>query len=145
MTYYANMVYDYCPLKEEQYRVRLTIGGDRLDYANKTASPAANLLDTKLLINSTISYEESNARFMTIDIKDCFLMSLLPPGEQEYMIIHSRYFDKEIRDLYNLHEKINEDGYVYCEIQLGMYGLKQAAILAYNLIKKDWNQQDIIQ
>ena len=62
-------------------------------------------------------------------------MSPLPPGEREYMRIHSRYFDKEIRDLYNLHDKINSDGYVYYEIQLGMYGLKQAAILAYKLIK----------
>ena len=61
-------------------------------------------------------------------------MSPLPPGEREYMRIHSRYFDKEIRNLYNLHDKINQDGYVYCEIQLGMYGLKQAAILAYKLI-----------
>ena len=43
---YANMVCDYRPLKEEKYRVRLTIGGDRLDYTNETASPAANLLDT---------------------------------------------------------------------------------------------------
>ena len=133
---YANMVCDYRPLKDEKYRVRLTIGGDKLDYNNETASPAANLLDTKILINSTISDANKNAKFMTIDIKDCFLMSPLPPGEREYMRIHSRYFDTEIRNLYNLHDKINKDGYVYCEIQLGVYGLKQAAILAYNLIKE---------
>ena len=89
------MVCDYRPLKDEKYRVRLTIGGDKLDYNNETASPTANLLDTKILINSTISDAERNARFMTIDIKDCFLMSPLPPGEREYMRIHSRYFDKE--------------------------------------------------
>ena len=130
------MVCNYRPLKEEKYQVQLTIGGDKLDYDNETASPTANLLDTKILINSTISDAKKNARFMTIDIKDCFLMSPLPPGEREYMRIHSRYFDKEIRDLYNLHNKINQDGYVYCEIQLGMYGLKQAAILAYKLIQE---------
>ena len=73
---------------------------------------------------------------MKIDIKDCFLMSTLPPGKQEYMRIHSKYFDKEIRDLYQLHGKVNKDGYIYCKIQLGMYGLEQAAILAYNLIKE---------
>ena len=77
-----------------------------------------------------------NARFMVIDIINCFLMSLLPPGQHEYMQIHSKYFNKEIRDLYNLQVKINQDGYVYCKIQLGMYGLKQAAILTYNLIKQ---------
>ena len=133
---YANMVCDFKPLKEEQYRVRLTIGGDKLDYEQETASPTANLLDTKILLNSTISDACRNARFMTIDIKNCFLNSPLPPGDREYMRIHSKYFDKSIRDLYKLHDKINKDGYVYCEIQLGIYGLKQAAILAYNLIKE---------
>ena len=70
------MLYDF-HFKEEQYRVRLTIEGDRLYYANETASPAANLLDAKILINSTISDAEQNARFMVIDIKNCFLMSPL--------------------------------------------------------------------
>ena len=73
---------------------------------------------------------------MTMDINNCFLMTPLPLGDREYMRIHSRYFDQQFRNLYNLHDKIDRDGYVYCEIQLGMYGLKQAAILAYNLIKK---------
>ena len=52
---YANMVCDYRPLKEEKYRVMLTIGGDKLEYENKTASSTANLIDTKILVNSTIS------------------------------------------------------------------------------------------
>ena len=41
------MVCDYRPLKEEKYRVRLTIGGDKLDYNNETVSPIATLIDTK--------------------------------------------------------------------------------------------------
>ena len=45
--------------------------------------------------------------------------------------MHSRYFPSEFRDLYKLHNKSNPDGYVYCVIQRGMYGIKQAAILAY--------------
>ena len=133
---YANMVCDYRPLKEEKYRVRLTIGGDKLDYTRETASPTANLVDTKILINSTISDAHEGAKFMTADIKDCFLMTPLPEGDREYMRIHGKYFDNEFLTLHNLHDKINEDGYVYCEIQLGMYGLKQAAILYYNLIKQ---------
>jgi len=35
----------------------------------------------------------------------------------------------------NTNEKINKDGYVYCKIKLGMYGLKQAALLAYQQLK----------
>ena len=133
---YANMVCDYRPLKEEKYRVRLTIGGDKLEYNNETASPTANLVDTKILINSTISDAHKGARFMSVDIKDCFLMTPLPLDDREYMRINAKYFDEEFKTIHKLHNKVNKDGYVYCEIQLGMYGLKQAAILSYNLIKQ---------
>ena len=46
---------DYLPLKSEPYRVRLTVGRDRLEYPNDTSSPVASLLEPKLLFNSTIS------------------------------------------------------------------------------------------
>ena len=52
---YANIVCDYREHKEEKFRVRLTLGGDKLEYFDETASPAANLLETKILINSVIS------------------------------------------------------------------------------------------
>ena len=48
------MVCNYRPLNDKKYRVRLTIGGDKLNYQDETASPTDNLLDTKILINSTI-------------------------------------------------------------------------------------------
>ena len=63
-------------------------------------------------------------------------MTPLPPGKREYMQIHSKYFDQEFCNLHNLHNKINNDGYVYCGILLGMYGLKQSEILAYKLIEQ---------
>ena len=73
--------------------MRLTIGGEKIKYDKERASPAANLLDTKLLLNSTILDAHKGARFMSLDIKDCFLMTPLPVCEQEYMRIHSKYFD----------------------------------------------------
>ena len=51
---YANFVCDYFPLKSEPYRVRLTVGGDRLEYPDDASSPAAYLLEKKLLFNITI-------------------------------------------------------------------------------------------
>ena len=53
------------------------------------------------------------------------------------MRIHSKYFDTEFRKLYNIDSIIAKDGYVYCEIHRGMYGLKQAAIPAYNQLKEN--------
>ena len=65
---YANMVCDYIPYKEEKHRVRLTVGGDHLTYNDDVSSPAASLLETKLLLNSTPSDASKGARFMTLDI-----------------------------------------------------------------------------
>ena len=133
---YSNFVCDLKPLKDEKHRVRVTIGGDRLTYDHETAAPTAGLLDTKIIINSTISDAKKGARFMSLDLKNFFLQTPLPPDEREYMRIHGKYFDKELRDLYNLESLIDSDGYVYCEVKLGMYGLKQAAILAFKQLKK---------
>ena len=46
------MVCDYRPLKEEKFRVHLTIGDDKLPYDDKTASPAADLLQTKYYLTA---------------------------------------------------------------------------------------------
>ena len=130
---YANFVCDIRPLKTEQFRVRLTVGGDRLEYPDDTASPAATLLESKLLLNSTISQSAQGARFMTLDIKDFFLQTFME--RPEYMKIHSKYFLPDIREKYDIASKIHRDGYVYCKIKCGMYGLKQAARLAYDSLK----------
>ena len=52
---YATYVLYYHPLKDEKYIVRVTLGGDRLIYLDDAGSPAANLMETKILVNSTIS------------------------------------------------------------------------------------------
>ena len=129
---YANMVCDYRPGKDDPYRTRLTIGGDKLDYYGNASSPAASLLETKLIINSVISDSSKGARFASLDIKDHFLQSLLP--DAEYMKIHSKYFFEDIKSQYDIDTLIDTDGYVYCKIVKGMYGLKQAAKLGRETI-----------
>ena len=60
-----------------------------------------------------------------------------PAAKSEYMRIHSKYFSNRFRKLYKIEDKIDGYGYVYlyCVILRGMYGLKQAAILAYQHLK----------
>ena len=119
---YANMVCDHRPLKKEKDRVRLTLGGYVLDYFGDTSSPAASLLEAKLLINSVISDAHRGARFMSLDIKYHFLQSIL--DDPEYLRIHSKYFFTDIRLKYNIDAIIVPDRYVYCKIKRGIYGLK---------------------
>ena len=54
----------------------------------------------------------------------------------EYIKIPFRWIPEEIRIQNNLYSLVEPDGYVYCEVRKGMYGLKQAACLAFdNLVK----------
>ena len=126
---YGSFVCDYRPLKEDPYRVRLVVGGDKLEYNDDPASPAAGLLETKLLVNSVISDAHKGARFMSMDLKDHFLAS--PMLRPEYMKIHRRNIPPDIYDQYSLQDKVTSTGFVYVKIKKGMYGLKQASILAY--------------
>ena len=127
---YATFVCDFRPLKSEPWRIRCVVGGDKLPYDSDPSSPAANLLETKILLNSTISDSKHGAKFLTADIKDHFLAS--PMEKPEYMRMPLKIMPQDIIDRYNLQDIVADDGYVYIQIVKGMYGLKQAALLAYN-------------
>mmetsp|Transcript_1689 Transcript_1689/g.2424 ORF Transcript_1689/g.2424 Transcript_1689/m.2424 type:complete len:185 (-) Transcript_1689:1101-1655(-) len=114
---YANFICDVRPTKSEIYCVRMTIGGDRLHYQDDTTSPAASIIDTKLLLNSVISDTKLGAKFLTLDVKDYFLQTILKTSE--YMRIHPKYFPPDILKLYNIQDLIAADNYVYCKIKKG--------------------------
>jgi hypothetical protein len=52
------------------------VGGDKLSYDEDTGSPAASLLETKLMLNSVISDAAKGAKFMSMDLKDFFFQVL---------------------------------------------------------------------
>jgi hypothetical protein len=66
---------------------------------------------------------------VTADLKDHFLAS--PMKNPEFMRIKYKYFPEAIRQQYNLDRLVTPEGYIYIRIKKGMYGLKQAALLAY--------------
>jgi hypothetical protein len=132
---YANFVCTMRPGKAEPYRIRMTVGGDRLDAYQDVRSPAVGIIDTKLHLNSTISDAKHGARYCTADLKDFFLVSDMKV--YQYMRIHRKYVTQEIMDEYDLKdEHFDSKGYVYMEIRKGMYGLKEASILAYEQLKE---------
>ena len=63
------------PLKDEKWRVRYVVEDDKLTYPGDSASPAASLIDTKLMINSAILDSRHSAKFLSADLKDHFLPS----------------------------------------------------------------------
>jgi hypothetical protein len=107
-------------------------GGNRVHYPGDAGTPTADLLTVKLLLNSIIS--TPNAKFMTMDIKDFYLNT--PMARYEYMRLRLADMPKDIIAHYKLDEIATPDGYIYCEIQKGMYGLPQAGLIAQQLLEE---------
>jgi hypothetical protein len=108
----------------------LTVGGDRLDNSGDVAASTADITTFKILINSTLS--TADAAMMMMDINNYYLGTPLP--RFEYMKMLLSRFPEEIVEKYNL-DALAVDGWVYTEIRKGMYGLKQAGLLANQLLQ----------
>ncbi len=129
---YRQIVCVYHSEKKDQYRTRITLGGNLVNYPDNCGTPAADLLTYKIMFNSIIS--TPNAKFMTIDFKNFYLMT--PMDRYKYFRMKLELFPQEIINEYRLHDKVDTDGNVFCEVQPGMYGLPQAGIVAQNLLTK---------
>jgi hypothetical protein len=89
---YGKIVCDYKPHTQEKERVRLTVGGDKLDYSGDVATSTADITTFKILINSTLSTK--NTAMMMMDIKHYYLGTPLP--RSEYMKMLLSRFPEEI-------------------------------------------------
>ena len=98
------------------------VGGEKLEYKNNSGSPAANLLETKLLFNSTISDAKDGAKFLSMDLKDMFFQTTMK--DPEYTRVPLKYFPADIIKRYHLEALLHTDGYVYIKIKKGTYGLR---------------------
>jgi hypothetical protein len=92
--------------------VRLTVGGDRLDYSGDIATSSSDITTFKILINITLYTE--NAAMMMMDIKKYYLGTPLP--QFEYMKMFLSRFPEDTIQKYNLNA-LAVDGWVYIEIR----------------------------
>ena len=127
---YGRIVVDIKPHKSRETSHQTHGWGDLLQCNDDTFTPTADLTTIKVLLNSTVS--TPNAKFITCDIQNFYLNSNLP--DPEYMKIPTKYIPHEIFEHYNLTTLAKND-YIFLKITKGMYGLKQAGILAYNDLK----------
>jgi hypothetical protein len=56
---YGKIVCDYKAHKKEKERVRLTVGGDKLDCSGEVETSTANITTFKTVINSTLSTKDA--------------------------------------------------------------------------------------
>jgi hypothetical protein len=112
---YGKIVSDYKSHKKEKERVRLTVGGDKLDYSGDVATSTEDITTFKILINSALSTKD--AAMMMMDIKNYYLGS--PLSRFEYMKMLLSRFPEEIIQKYNLNA-LAVDGWIYIEIRKGI-------------------------
>jgi Reverse transcriptase (RNA-dependent DNA polymerase) len=126
---YLRIVCAYRPEKDDLYRVRWTIGGDRIIFTGEVSTKAADITTVKAHLNSVLSMP--NARHCCCEVKDFYLTVNTPmdPKDFAYMRIPIKVIPKEIMDELNLWELVHNDA-VYVEVSKGMYGLKQAGRIA---------------
>jgi hypothetical protein len=69
---YARICADYRPEKSDPNRIRITLGGNLVNYPGNVGTRTADLITVKLLLNSVIS--TPGAKFMSLDISNFYLM-----------------------------------------------------------------------
>jgi len=79
---YCRIVSSIRPLKIEVHQVKVTVGGDRLEYSESITAIPAQLSTVKIHINCTISTR--NARYIMTDIKDFFCGTPMKETDYEY-------------------------------------------------------------
>ena len=80
---------------------------------------------------------------MSADIKKYFIAT--PMAKAEYTKVQYKNIPEDIRQQYHLQEKVTSDKCIYIHIKKGMHGLKQAAILTYDQLKKNFSHMAILQ
>ena len=100
----------------------MVVGGENLTYTADSGSQATNLVETKILVNNVISDAHSGARFMSCNLKDFYLATLMK--KPEFMKVNLKFFSEGIINKYSLRTLVHSNGCVYIKIKNIMYGLK---------------------
>jgi hypothetical protein len=72
---YANVVVDYRPQKEDPHRIRITAGGNLINYPGELTTQTADITTSKLHWNSVLSTQE--AKYMCLNLKYFYLSAPL--------------------------------------------------------------------
>ena len=105
------------------------MGGNLINFPGDVTTPKADLITAKLVFNSELS---KNVKFVCADIANFYFNN--PMNIYEYMKIPLEIIPEEIIQQYNL-RKLSHKGFVYMEIQKGMYGLPHLGKIANDKLK----------
>ena len=116
-----------------EHRVRGTLGGDRLAPFGLTSSTTAESEVFKSFFNMVVSRD---SLYFTMDIKDFYLGTDLPPEQQVYVAVPLHHYTDDVLDKYNLRPYIHGDRIIH-KVVKSAFGLKNAGKLARDRLDID--------
>ena len=111
-----------------------------LDFTGNISAPTAPVATAKCVFNTVVS--TPGARYLLAEIKHFYLNNILT--DPEFMRISLKIIPREIIDAYNLTALVKYQGWIYMHIKKGMYGLKQAGVIANQELVNIWIHLGII-
>jgi hypothetical protein len=100
---YGRVCINYCPEKDDPNRMRLTIGGNRVNFPRDCSMPTVDMVAVKLHLNSVILTK--GARYCTIDLKVKVFYLMTPMTHPEYMHMKIKDLPEDFVIMYNLADK----------------------------------------
>ena len=128
---YTRLVVDMGPNKAVHERLRMRMGGDRMESVMETTTRIADLTTCKLHMNGVVS--TPGARFAGGDVKGFYLNT--PLKKKRYGKVRAKYIPEETIKKHKLEQYIEDDGWLHFEIGNGMYGIPEAGRLANDLLR----------
>jgi hypothetical protein len=113
---YARVLVDFRPQKADPHCIRITVGGNLINYPGKLSTRTADLTTSKLMWNSVLSTE--GAKYMCFDIKNFYLTA--PLDHFECMKMPLALFSKWIIKQYDLQKHVL-NGFVYLEMRRAVW------------------------
>jgi hypothetical protein len=127
---YAKIIVDYSPQEEDPHRIRITAGGNLIQYKGDVSTCTADFITSKLLWNSVLS--TCNTKYMCLDINKFYLTAALEYFK--YMQMPLAVFPDWIKQLYQLDRHAHK-GQIYLRLERAVWGLPQAGIFASKLLR----------
>ena len=109
---YARIVVIYLPQKTEKERIRITVGGNSINYTDNVSTKTAKITTATIMFNSVISTK--NAQFGVMDIGNFYLG--IPMERYEYMFLNMKDIPNNIVEKFNLQTLVRNDK-VHVEIR----------------------------
>lgn len=109
---YTRIVYNVRPEKADPNRVRITIGGNRINYPANVSMFTADLFTVKLLFYSVISTK--GYKFFTMDISNFYLNTPLKLSEYTRMKLTDLH--QSVIDYNKFKDIETADGFVYVSV-----------------------------